>query len=271
MAKTIKIEIKNKHNGNVIFEHEQVDNTIKDTVTEAIKRGVSLQGADLRYADLQGINFGLTDLRTADLTEANLQNSVLYFSDISFTVLRGANLQGANLSDTMMFHTDLHGANLTDANLNGAKLIYTDFTNANLQGADLAFVEINRAYFGDANLTDVKNMPYVPFACPTEGSFIGWKKVNNSHLIKLLIPEDARRSSATGRNCRCDHAKVLEITNLQDNAIVPIVENKKHSNFIYETGKDIYPDSYDENRWNECTHGIHFFVDKQEALGYFRH
>ena len=35
-------------------------------------------------------------------------------------------------------------------------------------------------------------------------------------------------------------------------------------------GEFIYmcADSWDDNRWNECSHGIHFFIDRQSAVDY---
>ena len=97
-TKQIKIEIRNRWTGAVVFEYTKEGNTITETVLEAIRRGADLCGANLRDADLRGAN------------------------------LRDANLRGANL----------RGANLRGANLRGAKGCY--------------------------------------LSCPTEGSFIGWKK-----------------------------------------------------------------------------------------------
>lgn len=103
MSKQIKIEIKNRWTGNILFEYLSENNTIKKTVSEAIK------------------------------SEANL---------------RRANLRGANLRRANLCGADLYGADLC-----GAKGAY--------------------------------------MACPTDGSFIGWKKASG-YVVKLQIPEDAR-------------------------------------------------------------------------------
>ena len=50
----IKIEIKNKRTGLVLFEYEKENNTIKDTVEKAVKEGVNLKGAYLKGAYLEG-------------------------------------------------------------------------------------------------------------------------------------------------------------------------------------------------------------------------
>ena len=171
----IKIEIKSYLTGSVLFEYEKENNTLKDTLIEAVKRGADLYGADLR--------------------------------------------------------------------------------SANLRSAD--------------------NIPFIPFACPSDGSFIGWKKISiysenysGKYLVKLKIPDDARRCSANTTKCRCDKAEVLEITNIETNEKVDVITNTNEVRCVYKVGKLVYPDSFDEDRWNECSHGIHFFINKQEAIDY---
>lgn len=36
----------------------------------------------------------------------------------------------------------------------------------------------------------------------------------------------------------------------------------------YKVGEIVEADSWDENRFNECSHGIHFFLDRQRAVNY---
>lgn len=174
-TKQIKIEIRNRWTGSVVFECTKEGNTITETVLDAIRRGANLSDADL--------------------SDANL---------------RGANLFGANLRD--------------------AKGCY--------------------------------------LSCPTEGSFIGWKKASG-HIVKLRIPEDARRSSATGHKCRCDKAYVMEIQNMDGTrATVDAVRSDHDQNFVYTVGATVEVPDFDDNRWSECAQGIHFFIDRREAVEY---
>ena len=53
----VKIEIKSIF-GNVLFEFSKENNTIKDTIIEAVKRGANLRGANLHGADLGDANLG---------------------------------------------------------------------------------------------------------------------------------------------------------------------------------------------------------------------
>ena len=127
----------------------------------------------------------------------------------------------------------------------------------------------NDAYLRDADLSGAKQIPYIPLACPSDGAFIGWKKVGR-YLVKLEIPEDAKRSSATTNKCRCDKAKVLDIICISDNSPIDLQEITcfNYHKTIYKVGEMVYPDSFDEERWNECSHGIHFFINKQDAINY---
>lgn len=67
-----------------------------------------------------------------------------------------------------------------------------------------------RADLSYDDLSHAKNIPFIPMVCQDTGSFIGWKKASGK-IVKLQIPEDARRSSSTGRKCRCDKAFVVGI------------------------------------------------------------
>lgn len=158
---------------------------------------------------------------------------------------------------------DLYGANLCGANLSGA-----DLCEANLCGANLCGADLYGANLCGASLYRAINIPFVPMTCPDTGTFVAWKKANG-YIVKLEIPEDARRSSATGRKCRCDKAKVIEIQELDGSSSeLTEVASGYDRNFVYRVGKIAEEPKYDENRWKECAPGIHFFINRQEAVNY---
>ena len=105
-------------------------------------------------------------------------------------------------------------------------------------------------------------------ACPTDGSFIGWKKASE-YIVKLQIPEDARRSSAGGEKCRCDKAYVVEIQNADGTkADIETIHSTHDANFVYTVGATVEVSDFDGDRWNECAPGIHFFIDRRAAVEY---
>lgn len=140
----------------------------------------------------------------------------------------------------------------------GWESMMADLRDANLRDADL---------YG-ANLYGAKNVPFIPYSCPDFGMFIGYKKAS-VYIVELEIPEDAKRLSATTRKCRCNKAKVLRILNT-DRTIADITEVKSNydNSFIYKVGEIVSVDDFDEDRWNECSTGIHFFINFQEAVNY---
>ena len=121
----IKIKIKNKWTGSILFEYEKENNTLKDTVEQAVRAGANLEGADL-----EGSNLGGANLRGAYLEGAYLEGAYLEGAYLTGAYLAGANLGGANLGGANLKEAYLAGAYLAEAKLEGAYL-----AEANLRGA----------------------------------------------------------------------------------------------------------------------------------------
>ena len=133
------------------------------------------------------------------------------------------------------------GANLSRANLSGANLSRADLYGANLSRADLS---------GAKGLYPI---------VPESGSFVGFKKLANGVIAKIQIPDDAERVGGfTGRKCRASKAIVLEGEGV----------SKHDDSFTYAPGKELIPDSWDNDLRIECSHGIHFFITRKEAEEY---
>ena len=132
----------------------------------------------------------------------------------------------------------------------------------------------SRAYLSGAYLSGAKIETsllnkFYPICCPESGSFIGWKKARGNLIVKLMICEDAKRSSAFTRKCRCSKAKVIAIENIDGTeASVSEIASGRDRNFIYKIGETVSVSDFDEDRRNECSTGIHFFITRQEAVDY---
>ena len=235
----------------------------------------NLMGTDLSYANLRGVNLRCANLYNANLNRANLINADLRNTNLEYVNLEYANLINANLECVNLYNANLEYANLKCTNLKGADLRRVvlrradlrraDLRNANLRGANLYDADLR-----NANLEDIKiNIDTIGYnlSCPEEGSFIGYKKSRRC-IVKLLIPEDAKRSNATTFKCRCDKAKVLDIEDIDTGEKVKEVSSNYDLNFIYKVGEIVAVENFDENRWNECAPGIHFFMNKENALNY---
>ena len=172
-----------------------------------------------------------------------------------------ADLRGVNLSKKDLRWADLRWADLRWADLRWANLRWANLKGADLRDTDLRGVDLRGADLREANLC-------YPIACPESGPFIAWKKAKN-YIIKLEVLADAKRSSATGRKCRCDKAKVVAIEEKDgsESHITEVCSNYDKT-FIYRVGEVVTVDDFDDDRWSECSPGIHFFITREEAVRY---
>lgn len=175
--------------------------------------------------------------------------------------LRNADLRGVDWVYANLRAADLQGANLMYANLWGANL-----SAANLSGADLESALLDVANLNEANLRGAKNVPDLVIAQTSilpDGEIIGWKKLRAGRVCKLRIPAEAKRSNATGRKCRAEYAEVLEIWSGKNR--VRSGTSFHDNDFVYRVGEIVRPDSFCDDRWDECAPGIHFFITRLEA------
>jgi uncharacterized protein YjbI with pentapeptide repeats len=154
------------------------------------------------------------------------------YADLSGADLRGADLYGADLYGADLYGADLRGANLYGANLYGA----------NLRGAKV-----------DKTQADMVSI------VPETGAFEGWKKCRNGVIVHLRILPKAKRSNATTRKCRASAVKVLKVIG----ADVGVSRHDAVTKYI--KGNILRVKDFDDDRWNECSTGIHFFLTRSEA------
>ena len=249
----------------ILTKHAEWVNSCGVRGVKANLWNADLSGTDLRDADLRGACLWNTNLWGADLGGVDLRDANLSGADLG-----GANLGGANLGGANLWYADLRGANLKYASLGCADLRDADLRDADLRDANLKYAILEGANLSGADLRDAKINFYI--ACPEKGSFIAFKKAGNNYnnyIVELLIPEDARRCSATSRKCRCDKAKVLSITKIDGTSDgVDTVYSIYDETFAYKIGELVEVKDFDDNRWNECSTGIHFFLTRQEAVEY---
>ena len=227
--------------------------------------GADLRGANLSNADLRGANLSNANLSNADLRCANLSNADLFGANLRGANLFGANLFGANLRNADLRDADLRCANLSNADLRGANLSNADLSGANLSGANLSNADLCGASI-DQMMWNIYTVFY-PLQCPECGSYIGYKKASGL-VVELEIPADARRSSATSRKCRASKAKVLSITDINGNPAGGQVKSNYDPDFVYTIGETVEVSDFDDDRWNECSTGIHHFITRAEAVIY---
>ena len=171
----------------------------------------------------------------------------------------------ADLSGAYLSRADLRGADLSRADLSGADLSGADLSGADLSGADLSGAK------GLDSVTYNEQTSFFALQCPETGAFIAWKKAivagqGGACIVELLVPSEAKRSSATTRKCRVSKAKVLSIKSIDGNEDFDKAIAQFDNSFVYEVGQFVEPkNGFGEDRWVECDAGIHCFITRKEA------
>ena len=217
-----------------------------------VKLGLAVKWAVEMRANLAGAHIPGVDFKSADLTGVNFASANLTYANLA-----GANLIGANFAGANLMYVNFENANLEGVNFVGAYLVGAYFKGANLANASLAGANLTSSYF-----EGVKNAELViaKTCILPGGDLIGWKKCQNEVIVKLKIPENAKRTNAFRRNCRAEFVDVVEV--IGADVGLSIHDNGKTK---YEAGKRVMSDSFEENLQEDLVSGIHFFITRAEA------
>lgn len=254
------------------------ENTIieKQNFSENTKTDMPLEFRECRFSDTKvtdcvfdHAHFYDCDLRCAVITKSSFKHAMFNRLIASMAMFNDCDFSNLYATDFSFKLCSFWNCDFSNSDLNSANFKECSFTNCTFKGAKLP------EHFQPRRMVNCKNVPYVPMACPEEGWFIGYKMAasrpdNNGisdRIVTLLIPEDAKRSSAGGRKCRCDKAEVISINALngEEQSVAFSVFDEK---FKYIVGAAVSVPDFNENRWEECAPGIHFFINKKEALKY---
>ena len=149
----LKFDVTNRFTGAVQFTAE-ID--CEEGADFRVKLGLAVRWAIKTRADLRDANIAGVDLRGVDLRGANLVGANLMGADLRDANIAGANLMFANLAGANLGVANLTGAYLAGVNLAGAYLARANLARANLAGANLAGAYLAGAYLANAYLAGAK-------------------------------------------------------------------------------------------------------------------
>lgn len=210
----------------------------------------------LRNLTFSHMNFSGKDLRQIDF-------SGCMFLDVIF--------DGANLRESDFENACLDGCSLRGVDFTAAQLCGTCMRGCDMQGCNICGANLYAAVLEHANLKGVKsdeNTKWFRMHCPKEGAILGYKKCVNDRIVQLLIPADAKRTSATMSSCRCNKAKVLTIKSFDAAEEYEEAWSLVDENFVYRKGQWVEVEDFNEDRWFDSTTGIHFWMSREEAMRY---
>ncbi len=209
-------------------------------------REMLFKDMDLSGWDLSGIDFTLSSFRNVDLS--------------------GADLSRATVENVLLDGCSVKGAVFRNADMKTASMRYCDMTGCDIRGADLFGAVLEHAKL-DGIISDEETR-WFRMHCPKEGAILGYKKCVNDRLVQLLIPANAKRTSATLPSCRCSKAKVLTIKSFDSAKEFDEAWSLVDENFVYHKGEWVEVLDFNEDRWMDSTTGIHFWMTREEAIRY---
>ena len=193
-----------------------------------------------------------------------------------------AMFNGTVFNNCSMNNTDFRLTGISSCGFKDCGMRKSVFYNSYIRSTQIHDCDFTGCDFRDtvfwnmcSNCQDM--MPFVPLNCPETGSFIGYKKalvdmnLDGEYtwvIVKLRIPEDAKRTSGFSRKCRCSKAEVLEITKPSGAQVNRPAFSMYDYNFTYKVGAVITEEKFCEDRYRECAKGIHFFMTRKEAENY---
>ena len=226
---------------------------------------VSFKNVKADYASFENCKFNAADFENCSFAQAEFDNCEFVYCETD----TGVSFNSAYFDK----------CNFNEAHLFGADFGETCFINCTFVKANLNNADFRNAEFDECNLTNIiydELTAGIALACPEKGAFTAFKKAHlyggERCIVELLVPADAKRSSATTRKCRVSKAKVIAVYKFDDGVYAPVKQNaySNHTDsFVYKIGSTVSVKNFDENRWNECSTGIHCFITMREAELYF--
>lgn len=242
---------------------------------------LTIAGSNFRFAVIRDAIFDGTFFTENRCEEARFINASFrrsFFSDNKFvhTLFVDCDFTTAAFSWQLFDNCNFFNCSFAECSIGSAIFNGCRFGNCDFDLADMPNL------FHSNYMEGCINVPYMPMACPDEGEFMGYKvairedtKLNQPGpryvLVTLRIPSDAKRSAAGGRKCRCNKAQVVAIETAESRYVGTTIRTARSAHdfaFKYRVGEEVFVTNFDENRWNECAPGIHFFMNKKEALLY---
>jgi hypothetical protein len=172
-----------------------------------------------------------------------------------------------SFTDSEFIKCDINNLRIRCSDLRGIKI--DDMTSNSLL---FDYCDLSRCTIFDSNID-------IPQTVPSDGSFIAWKKavintdlpgeINTEHVIvKLRIPEDAQRVGITNK-CRADRVEVLGFETLSGEKLPDDTDVRSwyDKDFHYKIGV-VKSDSFCDKPTIVCGEGIHFFLNKTDAINY---
>lgn len=147
---------------------------------------LDLTEADLKEADLRGMNLRRALLVGAKLARADLSGAILSDADLTRAFAKGANLSHADLRRANLFKAMLSEVNGTEADFDRANLGSCDLSKATLTRASFVEADFNQAQLNEAVVLGA-DFSLARFAGTMATQLVcGWTRWSNCDLSQVI-------------------------------------------------------------------------------------
>lgn len=258
---------------------------IECTLTYLSLTDVVFKNVTIRFKQCIELNLMNCKLTNVNVFDESCSSSITLYNFSSLTSCTIYSFKIVNFEYALLKNILIHNCTMLrvyDSKLDNCsfvrciartKLLNSSFTNCRFAECTFRAYTTHDVKF---NNCEYRMSPCFYQHCPESGSYIAYKKATGTPrsrldfcIVKLLIPEDAKRSSSLSSKCRASKAVVLDIFDLYDESKhLDTAYAIYNSIFKYHINDTVEVTDFDENRWEECAPGIHHFLSKQEAIEY---
>ena len=222
---------------------------------------VVFENINAQYATFENCKFNKATFENCFFKQADFNNCEFIDCETDHDVnFYGAGFDKCNFNEAHLFESNFCEAYFENCSFVEANLNSADFRNAEFENCDLTDISYDELTAG------------IALACPEQGPFVAFKKAHlyngDRCIVKMYVPADAKRSSATSRKCRVSRAKVVAVYRMDGSLVRQNAYSNHTSSFVYKPGSIVSVKNFDPNRWNECSTGIHCFITQKEAEQY---
>ncbi len=210
------------------------------------------------------VKFIYVDNRLFNLTNCTLRYCSFNYCNMKIKSFIGCTFVGTDFNLCDISSSFISKCSMSDVIFKCSDLSFTVFNDVDGKYTHFYSCDMDRCSAINSNII-------FPRHVPSEGSFIAWKKakaVDEAVIIKLRIPEDAKRFCVNNK-CRANKVEVLGFETLDGEKLPDdtIVHSFWDSLFKYHTGL-IEVCNFNDDPQVECGRGIHFFLSRDDAVNY---
>ena len=200
---------------------------------------------------------------------------VFYNTEFMYCNTRSGEFHNCEFADSVFAFCILTDSEFIKCSIDSLRIRCSDLRNMKIDEATSSGILFD--YCDMCGCTIYDSNIDIPQNVPSDGAFVSWKKAvkydtdrptTEFVIVKLRIPEDAKRVGISNK-CRADKAEVLGFETLDGEKLPDDADVRSwyDKDFRYRVGV-VEPDWFYDSPTMVCSEGIHFFLNKTDAINY---